>query len=64
MPRNIHSGTAMTHAEECRFLNDLIIDLKKKDLGHDHTPITMERLEMASKCMSTLQQCRVKMLYR
>jgi hypothetical protein len=42
--------------EECSMLTGLIIDLKKRELGREHQPITMERLEEASKAIGKLRQ--------
>ena len=64
MPRGINSGTTMTHMMECGVLTALIIDLKKRELGREHTPITMERLEEASKAIGTIQQCRKQALFK
>ena len=38
--RNVNAHTTMAHVKECGLLNDLIIDLKKRELGRDHAPIT------------------------
>ena len=64
MPRDINAHTIMTHMEECRVLTGLIIDLKKRELGREHEPITMERLNEATKAVGTIQQCRKQGLYR
>ena len=45
-------------------LTRLIIDLKKKEMGREHQPITMERLEEATKAIGKLQQCRKRGLFR
>jgi hypothetical protein len=63
MPRGF-DGKMMTHAEECSLLTSLIIDLKKRELGREHPPITMERLEEASKVIGKIQQCRKQALFR
>lgn len=57
-------GKIMTHAQECSFLTSLIIDLKKRELGREHSPITMERLDEASKTIGKIQQCRKQALFR
>lgn len=54
----------MAHLEECRVLTSLIIDLKKRELGHEHEPITMERLQEATKQIGNIQQCRKQVLFR
>jgi len=54
----------MTHAEECSMLTWLIIDLKKRQLAREHQPITMERLDEATKAIVKLQQCRKQGLFR
>lgn len=54
----------MTHMEECGLLTALLIDLKKRELGREHTAITMERLDEASKAVGKLQQCRKQALFR
>lgn len=54
----------MTHSEECGFLTSLIIDLKKRELGHAYTPIPMARLEEASRMIGKIQQCRTQALFR
>lgn len=48
----------MTHMAECSVLNGLIIDLKKRELGHKYEPITMQRLEDATKALGKIQACR------
>jgi hypothetical protein len=63
MPRGF-DGKVMTHTEECSELTMLLIDLKKRELGREHSPITMERLETASKCVGKIQQCRTQALFR
>ena len=57
-------GKVMAHAEECSVLTTLLIDLKKRELGREFEPITMERLEEASKFVSKIQQCRKQVLFR
>ncbi len=57
-------GKIMTHMEECRVLTGLIIDLMKRELGREYVPITMERLEEASKAIGTVQQCRKQAFFR
>lgn len=64
MPRDINAHTIMTHAEECGTLTGLIIDLKKRELGYEYKPITMARLDEASKAIGKIQQCRKQGLYR
>lgn len=54
----------MTHMEECSLLTALLIDLKKKHLGREYTPITMERLEEASRAVGKIQACRKQGLFR
>jgi len=57
-------GKIMTHMEECGVLIGLIIDLKKRELGREHSLITMERLDEASKQIGKIQQCRKQALFR
>lgn len=57
-------GKMMTHSEECCVLTGLIIDLKKRELGREHEPITMERLDEATKAIGAIQQCRKQVLFR
>lgn len=57
MPRE-WDGKLMAHAEKCRVLTSLLIDLKKRELGHAHQPITMERLDEATRAVGGIQQCR------
>lgn len=57
-------GKIMTHAEECSVLTTLLIDLKKRELGREHTPITMERLDEASAAIGRIQSCRKQALFR
>lgn len=54
----------MTHMEECGVLTSLLIDLKKRELGREHVPITMERLDEASRAVGKIQQCRKQALFR
>jgi hypothetical protein len=57
-------GKIMTHSEECSLLTTLIIDLKKRELGRQYEPITMARLEEASKAIGKIQQCRKQAFFR
>lgn len=57
-------GKVMTHANECSELTTLLIDLKKRELGHSHEPITMARLEAASRAIGAIQSCRKQALFR
>lgn len=54
----------MMHSEECRILTGLIIDLKKRELGRAHEPITMARLDEATMAVGKIQQCRKQALFR
>ena len=63
MPRG-WDGKTMTHMEECGVLTSLLIDLKKRELGREHVPITMERLDEASRAVGKIQQCRKQALFR
>lgn len=54
----------MTHAQECSVITSLLIDLKKRELGHEYAPITMGRLDEASKAVGLIQQCRKQALFR
>ena len=47
------------HPRECHFLTDLIIDLKLRELGKEHEPITMKRLQQATKAVREISQCYV-----
>ena len=50
--------------EECGLLTGRIIDLKKRELGREYNPITMDRLEEASKAIGKIQACRKQGLFR
>lgn len=63
MSRN-WDGKEMAHAQECGQLTNLIIDLKKRELGRDYEPITMERLDAASRAIGIIQSCRKQALFR
>lgn len=53
------------HRDEIDFLTSLLIDLKKRELGHElREPITMDRLTEASKCVSKLFYCRERVVFR
>jgi hypothetical protein len=54
----------MTHMQECALLTGLIIDLKKRELGREFEPITMERLEQASQAIGKIQSCRTRALFK
>lgn len=55
----------MKHDQEIGFLTSLLIDLKLIELGREaRTPITMERLEEATRHVSALMQCRKQGLYK
>ena len=45
------------HAEAVRYFNRLILDLKKREMGLKHDPITMERLNEADKHIQDIQNC-------
>lgn len=62
MPR--HDGTVITHANECSIINSLLIDLKKRELGREHTPITIERIDEATAAIGVIQQCRKQAFFR
>jgi len=47
----------MNHFEAVGFFNRLIIDLKLRELGEEHEPIIMERLEEASAHMRDISDC-------
>ncbi len=64
MSRIAERTTMGLHSEEIFFFNQLIIDLKKKQLGREYDPITMERLEEATRMLSKLERCRVKVHFR
>lgn len=49
------------HGDAANFFNQLILDLKKNLLGHDHDPITMERLNIGAKHVFELDRCREPM---
>ncbi len=51
------------HVAAILFLNSLIIDLKFIEAGHEpFEPITMERLEQASKHIQDISRCTEPML--
>lgn len=54
----------MTHMHECSVLSMLIIDLKKQALGLSHNPITMDRLDLATKAIGSIQSCRKQGLFK
>ena len=54
----------MVHMEECSLLTMLLIDLKKRELGRDYEPISMERLEQATKAVGKIQACRKRGLFK
>jgi hypothetical protein len=58
------NGQTMTHMQECSLLTTLLVDLKKRELGREHQPITMERLEEASQAVGKIQQCRQQALFK
>ena len=47
----------LNHNEAVAFFNQLIIDLKKRELGLEYEPITMERLTEASHHIRDIQGC-------
>lgn len=47
----------MNHFGAVGFFNRLIIDLKLRELGEEHDPITMERLEEASAHVRDIAAC-------
>lgn len=54
-----------SHPEELTFLNFLIIDLKLQLTGREPAePITMERLEEATKHLVKLEKCRVRVFFQ
>jgi hypothetical protein len=52
------------HNEEIAFFTRLLIDLKKREVGHAYEAITMERLEEGTRHVQTLFQCKKKGLFR
>lgn len=54
----------MSHAEECSVITGLLIDLKLRELGREHNPVTMDRLHEASSAVGKIQQCRKQALFR
>lgn len=54
----------MTHSEDCGLLTQLLIDLRKRELGREYEPITSERLDELSKAVGRIQQCRTQALFR
>lgn len=64
MRRGQWDGKVMAHSEECRVINGLLIDLKKREFGHGHDPITVERLDEATKAIGLIQQCRKQALFK
>lgn len=61
---NVAEFGATKHSAEIDFLTDLLIDLKKRELGNEpREPITMDRLNEASKHVSKLFACREKVRF-
>lgn len=54
----------MTHLQECECLTKLMLDLKKRELGREHGPITIERLDEANVAISKIMACRQKGIWR
>ena len=48
----------MNHSEAVGFFNRLIIDLKLRELGEPHDPITIERLQEASTHVRDIAECK------
>jgi len=57
-PRIADDNGTPNHGEAADYFNQLILDLKKRLLGHEHEPITMERLNEGTKHVLELDQCR------
>lgn len=56
--------TRLTHREEIAFFNDLIIDLKKRVLGHaPRQPIDMDRLMEATAQLGKLEKCKERVRF-
>lgn len=65
MSTRIADRGMMTHTVECEHLGSLIVDLKLQLLGKEmREPITMERLNEATKHIGKIQQCRQKGLWK
>lgn len=58
------NGKVITHSEECSTLTTLLVDLKKRELGREHAPITIARLDEATKAIGKIQQCRQQALFK
>lgn len=52
------------HGMQIACFTQLLIDLKKRELGHAYRPITIARLEECSRHVQTLFQCKKKMLFK
>lgn len=65
MSQRIADRGIMTHIQECGVLDTLIIDLKLREMGREpREPITLERLDEATKAIGKIQQCRKQGLYK
>lgn len=65
MNERIAEMGVMKHVQAIEFFNDLIIDLKLLQLGKlPRQPITMERLEDATRHLVDLERCKEKVVWR
>jgi len=50
-----HEPRIEEHGDAVRFLDQLVVDLKKRERGLEHEPITMARLDAARVYIATIQ---------
>lgn len=59
------NNTRTKHGEEIMVLNQLIIDLKLRELGkQEHDPITMDRLELCTRMLAKLSACKEQIRFK
>jgi hypothetical protein len=58
MNRIAGEPTIQNHGEAAGYFNRLLIDLKKRVMGLEHEPITMERLEEGTKHVRDIAECQ------
>lgn len=51
------------HEDAQRWVRELILDLKLRELGEQHTPVTLERLKEWDKFDYELDQCTRPAVY-
>lgn len=65
MSQRIADRGYIKHDEEVGFFTSLLIDLKLREMGREpRQPITLERLDQATKHVRTVMQCRKQGLYK